>query len=394
MDSTHGLECLSWSLSLISQGPHVRTTGEPGLGERVTTAAIRFVILVAQATVRRSSLETFASLMKLPLFLLLLATIIVPVSLRSAEEATGKFVLTCLEIPDVQRGAGLAIILQLPSGKTCLYDTGSGYPDATSPDGWQGEFNAGRDLILPFLTKAGIKEIETVFISHAHYDHFGGLLWLDDHFPIKKLVDSGYHFVGEAPDNYVTELDDYTKLREKFKKRGAYQGAHTGDLLNLDEQFDTEVTAPPKEFFTKAFPELRSPTDPPAHYLVNANSLGLRIQFGKTVFLLPGDIQAEDQVRALLPSVPHEKLKCDVLIAPGHGIHAPLQFAAVTRPEVTLCSVFPRYARGLAARKTYAGIGSQVFVTGLHGMIQVVADGKTYQVTTERDDTLLQTPKK
>lgn len=110
---------------------------------------------------------------------------------------------------------------------------------------------------------------------------------------------------------------------------------------------------------------MRSPTDPPAHYLVNANSLGLRIQFGKTVFLLPGDIQAEDQVRALLPSVPHEKLKCDVLIAPGHGIHAPLQFAAVTRPEVTLCSVFPRYARGLAARKTYAGIGSQVFVTRL-----------------------------
>ena len=43
-----------------------------------------------------------------------------------AAEAGGKFVLTCLEIPDIQRGAGLAIVLQLPNGKTCLYDTGFG----------------------------------------------------------------------------------------------------------------------------------------------------------------------------------------------------------------------------------------------------------------------------
>lgn len=106
---------------------------------------------------------------------------------RAAAETKGTFILTCLEIPDVQRGAGLAIVLQLPSGKTCLYDTGSAYPDASSADGWQASFNAGRDLIVPFLAKAGIKEIDTVFISHAHYDHFGGLMWLKDHFPIKKL---------------------------------------------------------------------------------------------------------------------------------------------------------------------------------------------------------------
>jgi competence protein ComEC len=310
----------------------------------------------------------------------------------AAAETKGEFILTCLEIPDIQRGAGLASVLQLPSGKTCLYDTGSGYPDASSPDGWQSSFNAGRDVILPFLKRAGIKEIDTVFISHAHYDHFGGLMWLKDHFPIRKLVDSGYVFAGGANESYATELGDYDKLRAEFKARGAYQEAHTGDVLTVDDRLAVETTAPPKEFVTQPFPELRAANDPPAHYLVNANSLGLRFTHGKTVFLLPGDIQAEDQVLALLPSLPAEKFKCHVLVAPGHGLHAPRQFAEATRPEVTLCSVFPRYARGLLARKTYAAVGSKVYVTGLHGWLRVTSDGASYRVETERSEEPAKTP--
>jgi competence protein ComEC len=308
------------------------------------------------------------------------------VAFVTAASAQSPFVLTVLEVPDIHRGAGLAIVLQLPSGKACLYDTGSGYPDATSPDGWQEKFNAGRDLIIPFLEKAGVKEIETVFISHAHYDHFGGLMWLKDHFPIRRLVDSGYSYRGEANPEYTTELSDYEKLRAEFKARGAYQEAHTGDILNVDPALTTEVTAPPKTFFTQPFPELRAANDPPAHYLVNANSLGLRITHGKTVFFLPGDIQAEDQVLALLPSLPPEKFKCDILIAPGHGLHAPRQFAQAARPSVTLCSVFPRYAKGLSARKVFEAVGSKVYVTGLHGWLRVTSDGQTYTVETERRD--------
>ncbi len=141
------------------------------------------------------------------------------------------------------------------------------------------------------------------------------LLWLIQIERAALLVE-GFAF-GQFT-NYTVELDDYTKLRDNFKKRGAYLEAHTGDKLQLDPALDVEVIAPPKAFFSEPHPESRPKSDPPAHYLVNANSLGIRIQHGGIVFYLPGDIQSEDINQSLLPSVDHAKLKCHVLIAPGH----------------------------------------------------------------------------
>ena len=126
-------------------------------------------------------------------------------------------------------------------------------------------------------------------------------------------------------------------------------------------------------------PERRPKSDPPAHYLVNANSLGVRIRHGNVVFLLPGDIQREDQVRSLLPSVVPGKLRCQVLVAPGHGIHSVPEFAEATRPEVTVASAPPRYAKTSPAPKVFGTVGSRVFLTGLHGRVTVGLDGDVLQ---------------
>jgi competence protein ComEC len=304
-----------------------------------------------------------------------------PAGGRALDPEKGQLTFTCLEIPDIQRGAGLAVVLQTPGGKTYLYDTGSGYP---KDGGWASDYNAGRDTILPYLKAAGVKALDGVLISHAHYDHFGGLTWLADQVRIGKLYDSGYTFKGDMTAQWSQELGDYEKLRARFKKEGKYQEAHTGDRLDLDERLEVEVIAPPKDFFTEPHPELRPKSDPPAHYLVNANSLGVRVRHGDVVFLLPGDIQKEDQVQSLVPSVPAEKLRCTILVAPAHGIHAAPEFAAAARPEVTIASVFARYGRGIPAPKVYGEVGSRVFVTGLHGRVTVVSDGKSYKLDVER----------
>ncbi|MBI5393686.1 MAG: MBL fold metallo-hydrolase, partial [Verrucomicrobia bacterium] len=216
-------------------------------------------------------------MIRLPFLSLLLVA-----SALAAEDA-GRFTLTCLEIPDIGRGAGLALVLQTPGGRTYLYDTGSGYREKDGS--WTGNHNSGRDLIAPFLKEHGIKALDGVIISHAHLDHFGGLLWMMEnkndpvaavsdrrtlagsgdipvagsllgdknvappsYVPIKKLFDPGYKFAGRSDTDYTSELGLYEKLREQFQKReGAYQAAHAGDKLVLDDRLDVEVLSPPKE---------------------------------------------------------------------------------------------------------------------------------------------------
>jgi len=324
--------------------------------------------------------------------LLQLLTFAVCASAASAVQAAepsagaGRFTLTVLNIPDVQRGSGLALVMQTPSGRTFLYDTGNGYPSKDDPSGWAGNHNTGRDLIAPLLRQRGVKQIDGVVISHAHYDHFGGFVWLIENFPIRKLYDPGYEMPGQVNNNYRSETGHYAKLRETFQRRGGvYQVAHAGDRLAWDDCLEVEVLAPPKTFFHERHPENRPKNDPPAHYLLNTNAMILRIQHGKVVFLLGGDIEAEDQRVSLLPSVPPGKLKCDVLIAPGHGIHAVPEFAEATRPSVAVASVFPRYAKGIPAWRVYGAVGAKVYATGLHGTINIASDGEHFTATPERN---------
>jgi beta-lactamase superfamily II metal-dependent hydrolase len=92
-------------------------------------------------------------------------------------------------------------------------------PARASSDGWEANFNAGRDLIEPFLKQQSVRQLDGVMISHAHYDHFGGLLWLADHFPVTRLIDAAYVFPGTAAGNYTGELGHYNKLRDECAHR-------------------------------------------------------------------------------------------------------------------------------------------------------------------------------
>ena len=297
----------------------------------------------------------------------------------------GAFTVTCLSIPDIGRGAGLALILQTPEGHTYLYDTGSGYPTTAHASGWVGNFNAGRDLIDPFLRKHHIKKIDGIAISHAHWDHYGGLIWLIDHYKIGKVYDSGYDIPGPVPPEWQLELHGYSKLRDRFKRLGIYQKVAAGDKLPWDKKLDVEVIAPPKGFFPELKQDFYPKNDIPAHHLVNANSMEIRIRHGNLVFLFPGDIQGVDQVASLLHIVPAEKLKADILIAPGHGIsaHQTPEFAAAVQPKIVVASVFKRIAGSSNAPAIYGKYGAKVYITGLDGAVTILSDGYHFDVHTE-----------
>lgn len=286
---------------------------------------------------------------------------------HAAETPTkNQLVLTFFEMQDVG-GCGLAIAIQTPGGQTWLYDTGVA-------GGKEKPFDAGRDVIGPFLKQRGIARIDGIIISHPHNDHYGGLPWLLENFRVARLIDTGYR--PEAA---------YENARKQFVARGGkYQAVVVGDRLVLDERLQVDVLAPPKGFFGEAHPENRAKEDGPSHFLPNKNSLILRIRHGEVIILIPGDIQEQDQEEFVRDYFKPDDLKATILSAPGHGIHSQTQFAEAVRPEVVVSSCLRRYGGGQKTNRVYGKLGAQVYSTNTHGQIQIVSDGQRYQVKTER----------
>jgi len=295
--------------------------------------------------------------------------------------------MTVLNLPNVSGGAGMAIVMQTPSGRTFLYDTGNGSPENTGTAEWDKLHNSGRDLIAPLLRKREVKAIDGLVVSHAHSDHFGGFIWLADNFPIRRLWDPGFTLPGQAADDYRGELGLYAKLRDQYRKRfpEAYQAVRAGDKLAWDDQLEVEVLSPPKEFFGELVSETRPKNDTRGHHLINANAIALRIRHGKVVFFIVGDIQEDYLKERLWPLLPPEKKKCDVCILPSHGIHSTKEEAEATRPAVAVGSVWLPWAKSIPAWRVYPAVGATVYVTGVHGDIEIVSDGERFTVTTQRE---------
>jgi competence protein ComEC len=295
---------------------------------------------------------------------------------RGGDEALGKFTITLFPMPDVA-GCGLAVLLETPGEHYYLYDTGvAGAKDQEKP------FDAGRDVIGPYLHEQRIGHLNGIIISHAHGDHFGGLAWLLEHVPTECLIDSGYV---APPDLPWGELRAYEKIRHEFQATGhSYAAVHAGDLLALDGAIEAEVLAPPRGFFTEKRPETRPQADPAAHYLPNKNSLVIRIRHGKVVFLFGGDLEDADQAELLREYFKPAQLRANVLIAPGHGIHSNADFAKAVQPEIVAVSCFARYHGTQRAEAVYTKLGAKVYGTDTHGRIQITSDGQKCAVVTER----------
>jgi len=252
---------------------------------------------------------------------------------------------------------GLAIALETPSGAVYFVDTGKD----------SGDFDSGKHVLAPFLKARGIKEIAGVLISHPHKDHFEGASYLVKHFRVKSFVDAG------------VEDNDYSKLKTLANDRGAtYRKVRAGDTLAWDDALEISVLAPPKD-------GVKSPEND----LYNNNSIVLRICHGKNVFLLPGDIEKEGR-DSLLASVPAETLRADVLVAPHHGFFEGKRFAEAVQPKTVIVSCLSEYSDkkpaspGKLATSVFGAVGAKVYVTAWNGTIEVVSDGSTVSVKSER----------
>ncbi len=190
---------------------------------------------------------------------------------------TGELRCTFLSV-----GHGLAVLVEMPNGKTLLYDAGQLQNGSRA-----------RDVVRGTLWEIGIPRIDALVISHADIDHFNGVPGLSRTMPIGEVL---VHpsFLDFDQESVRLTCDRLAERKVPIRNIWA------GDRLMLDGRVSVVV---------------RSPGVNERHALDNANSVVLEITHADRRILLTGDLEQEG-LRMLLEQPP---VVSDVLLAPHHG---------------------------------------------------------------------------
>jgi competence protein ComEC len=181
-------------------------------------------------------------------------------------------------------GAGQCAAVHLPSGNVVLIDAGS----STIAD------LHGR-VIDRYLRHLGRRGVESLFISHANYDHYSAAPSLLKGSSVREI------FLTPQFLDHARESTPARSLLESARARqAAVRQLSAGYSIQLDGETALEVLWPPPDVTLKP----------------NDASLVLRLTCRGRSVLFTGDIQEKAQ-RVLLSNA--DTLRADVLVAPHHG---------------------------------------------------------------------------
>jgi competence protein ComEC len=251
-------------------------------------------------------------------------------------------------------GHGLAVVLELPDGKTMVYDAGC----LASPE-------HATQAVSCFLWSRRINRLDTVMISHADVDHYNGLTELLERFKIERICVS--------PAMLATERDEaLTLLFDSLSSAGIPMVTIAGNM-DLAERNNT---SPPYSL------RLLHPPLEGTGGSDNSNSLVLLVEFHGRRVLLTGDLESPGLER-LLRQPP---VDCDGLLAPHHGSARsdPPGLAAWSSPEfVVFSGGGSRDSR--SAQRAYFDHGARTLHTAETGAVTVVMNDKGVAVTPFRE---------
>jgi len=181
---------------------------------------------------------------------------------------------------------GNSTFMRFPNGHTMLVD-GGGFRT--------GNFDIGRYVIHPFLAEMEVTRLNTVVLSHYHADHAKGLVFFARSFP----VDSFWDAPCIARENGVPDINGM------FRRRGVYVPPY-GEVFGAHHYGDVAV----RVIHPNPGDLPRICTD------VNRSSTVLVVRYGKTVLVIPSDVDAQVMQTLDFGVKDGDRI---VLIAPHHG---------------------------------------------------------------------------
>ena len=181
-------------------------------------------------------------------------------------------------------GHGCAVLGRFADGRVFLYDCGS-----------LENSQRAAEVVAKNLWNSGRLGIDVVVLSHADFDHFGGMDMLLDLVPVRSVCVS--------PAMFKKENELTISLHKKLENLGVrIEDISAGQSLGF--LGFPELTA--------LHPTLDDKGETTAES--NKNSVVLKIDFLGRSLLLPGDLDSDE---AFFLDSPRQK--CDFILAPHHG---------------------------------------------------------------------------
>ncbi len=291
------------------------------------------------------------------LAVLSVALILLPQALSSKSVGVAGLLFALLvplkQLPDLQMlvfdvGQGTAVLIRT-SHHQLLYDTGPQYTE---------NFDAGSGIIVPYLHSQGLRQLDTLVVSHNDKDHSGGLLG------VLAAIDVHQLLLGE-PD----------KLIELNKNKA----------LSVQPAVNNCHTQAPWQWDGVHFRFIAWKITPSAK--ANNHSCVLIVEFNGQKILLAGDI--EKDVERIL-SEREELTSVDIVLAPHHGskTSSTAGFLARAHPHRVIYSAGFHNQHGhphADVQARYARMGTLPHNTAYAGALEFTWRGQEpYQLTQYR----------
>jgi competence protein ComEC len=267
----------------------------------------------------------------------------------SRPDKPGKLRVTVIDV-----GQGSSTLVRFPSGTTMLVDGGGFFSEA---------FDFGRAVLAPFLWYSGIRKLDYVVLSHDHPDHRNGLRFIMSHFDVGCLWESG---VTEGSQSGSELAGIAVKRQTPVRRLAEIFGRHTIDGCEVG------AIHPSPSFIERSWDGRN----------LNNVSLVLRINFGRTTLILPGDLDPSVQPMVFLDEPQSDQV---LLVSPHHGSEQsnPAFLFDYLRPQAVIFScgydnLFGFPSPVVLAECTKRRIPS--FRTDLQGAIEAISDGLKWDV--------------
>lgn len=165
-----------------------------------------------------------------------------------------------LKIYFIDVGQGDSCLIITPTDKKILIDGGEGNSD---------KYDAGKNIVLPYLLDRGITKLDYIIISHCDSDHIGGLFAVIEGLKVDKIL------IGKQKES-SSQLQDLIKVANN--KNIEIVALEALDKISIDKYIAFEVLSP-------------TGTEMIEENFLNNNSLVIKLIYKEFSCMFTGDIE-------------------------------------------------------------------------------------------------------